>query len=72
MTTMEIEYLIEFWVVTKQYLDNKERQLVADHAINALVELGIDDNELNELAGVDSYMANAVRDHIDTSEDEDE
>lgn len=69
---MENEFLLEFWQIVKQYLSNKDKQLVADHVINSFVELGMDDNDLNDFSGIDSYMANAVRDHLDNNQDEDE
>ena len=65
------ELLVQFWTTVKEYISAKDRQLAADHVINELVELGITDQELQELA-VDRIMTNAISEHLDLTEtDED-
>lgn len=68
----DIEYLTTMWETVKEYIPAKDRQAAADHVINELVDLGLDDNDLKELA-VDKPMLNAIKEHIDiNSIDEDE
>jgi hypothetical protein len=65
------ELLVQFWTTVKEYISAKDRQLAADHVINELVELGITDQDLQELA-VDRIMTNAISEHLDLTEtDED-
>ena len=65
------ELLVQFWTTVKEYISVKDRQLAADHVINELVELGITDSDLQELA-IDRIMTNAIREHLDLAEtDED-
>lgn len=66
------ELLVAFWQTVKEYIPIKDRQSAADHVINELVELGIDDHDLEDLA-VDKSMLNAIKEHIQVKEkDEDE
>jgi hypothetical protein len=66
------EYLVALWQTVKEYIPTKDRQSAADHVINELVELGISDEELESLA-VDKPMLNAIKEHIEVAEtDEDD
>jgi hypothetical protein len=68
------ELLVAFWQTVKEYIPSKDRQTAADHVVNELVDLGIDDRDLEELA-VDKQMLNAIKEHVevkDRDEEEDE
>jgi hypothetical protein len=65
------QYLTTMWETVKEYISAKDRQSAADHVINELVDLGIDDSDLKDLA-VDKAMLNAIKEHIDVSDDEEE
>jgi hypothetical protein len=65
------EYLVAMWQTVKEYVPAKDRQSAADHIINELVELGIDDQELEDLA-VDKQMLNAIKEHIDVQDKDEE
>ena len=68
----DTEFLVAMWQTVKEYVPAKDRQSAADHVINELVELGLDDNDLEDLA-VDKAMLNAIKEHIDVKDkDEDE
>ena len=67
----DTEYLVTMWQTVKEYIPAKDRQSAADHIVNELVDLGIDDNDLKDLA-VDKAMLNAIKEHIDVSDDEEE
>ena len=67
-----IDYLITMWETVKEYVPSKDRQSAADHVINELVEIGIDDEDLEALA-VDKQMLAAIKEHIDVQDsDEDD
>jgi hypothetical protein len=65
------EYLVALWQTVKEYIPTKDRQSAADHVINELVEMGISDEDLESLA-VDKPMLNAIKEHIEVTEDNDE
>jgi hypothetical protein len=67
----DTEYLIAMWQTVKEYIPAKDRQSAADHVINELVELGIDDEGLEDLA-VDKAMLNAVKEHIEVKDKDEE
>ena len=65
------ELLVKFWQIVKEYVPAKDRQLAADHVVNELIDLGITDHDLQELA-VDRIMHAAIAEHLDVEEiDED-
>lgn len=68
----DTEFLVAMWQTVKEYVPAKDRQSAADHVINELVELGLDDNDLEDLA-VDKAMLNAIKEHIEVQDkDEDD
>jgi len=69
----DTEYLVAMWETVKEYIPTKDRQTAADHVVNELVELGIDDHDLKELA-VDKSMLSAIKEHVelDPEDEEDE
>ena len=68
----DTEYLVTMWQTVKEYIPAKDRQSAADHIVNELVDLGIDDRDLEDLA-VDKAMLNAIKEHIDVKDkDEDD
>jgi hypothetical protein len=69
----DTEYLVSMWETVKEYIPAKDRQTAADHIVNELVDLGIDDDDLKELA-VDKSMLSAIKEHVDfepTNEEDD-
>lgn len=67
-----IEYLITMWETVKEYVPSKDRQAAADHVINELIEIGIDDDDLEALA-VDKQMLTSIKEHIEVHDrDEDD
>jgi hypothetical protein len=65
------ELLVQFWQTVKEYISVKDRQVAADHVINELVELGITDHDLQELA-VDRIMHAAIAEHLDIEESDED
>ena len=65
------ELLVAFWQTVKEYIPAKDRQSAADHVINELVDLGIDDRDLEDLA-VDKAMLTAIKEHIQVKDKDEE
>jgi cytochrome c553 len=60
--SMEIDTLIEAYVVLKEYVPAKERQGAADSLMSIMVDL-LSDPDLKELAGVDSYLKRSYEEY---------
>ena len=65
------ELLVQFWQTVREYIPVKDRQIAADHVINELVDLGITDNDLQELA-IDRIMQAAIAEHVDLEESDED
>jgi hypothetical protein len=65
------ELLVQFWQTVREYIPVKDRQIAADHVINELVDLGITDNDLQELA-VDRIMQAAIAEHVELEESDED
>jgi hypothetical protein len=68
---MSGELLAIFWQTVREYIPAKDRQSAADHVVEELIEMGVSDQDLHELA-IDRPMQNAIKEHIDITDDEDE
>ena len=55
---MDAEVLSETWLILKEYI--KDKQQAADHLMNHLIDLGIDDEDIQELTASDSYLLKAA------------
>ena len=55
---MDSEVLTDTWTVLKEYI--KEKQSAADHWIGLLIDEGVQDEVILDLAAVDKYLAKAV------------
>lgn len=74
--SLEIDALIETYTVLKEYVPAKERQGAADTLMSVLVDV-LSDEDLKELASVDSYLKRSFEeyqtdDEEDNNEDYDE
>jgi hypothetical protein len=65
------EYLVLMWETAREYIPSKDRQAAADHIVNELVDLGIDDSDLEDLA-VDKIMFNAIKEHVEVTKSDDD
>lgn len=69
----EDETLVETWLILKEYI--KDKQQAADHWISVMIDNGLPEEVINELAGSDKYLKKAVEysDGLEEEEfDEDE
>jgi len=55
----ESDLILESWLVLSQYI--KDKQQAADHYINSLIDLGIDEQDLIKLAE-NKYLKNSLED----------
>jgi len=67
---MDSEILVDTWNILSLYI--KDKQHAADHWINELIDLGIDDETLEELANSDKYLGIAVDELSSTTGDDDD
>ena len=68
---MYSEVLTDTWTVLKEYI--KEKQSAADHWIGLLIDEGVQDEVILDLAAVDKYLAKAVEyNGIDLDEDDED
>ncbi len=68
---MDSEVLIDTWTVLKEYI--KEKQSAADHWIGLLIDEGVQDEVILDLAAVDKYLAKAVEyNGIELDEDDED
>jgi len=55
----ESDLILESWLVLSQYINDKQQ--AADHYINSLIDLGIDEQDLIKLAE-NKYLKNSLED----------
>lgn len=65
------ELLVKFWQILKEYVPVKDRQVAADHVVTELIDLGIADSDLQELAA-DRFMHAAIAEHLDIEESDED
>jgi hypothetical protein len=70
--SIEIDALIETYTVMKEYVVAKDRQAAADHVFSILMDSGVGEQDLRQLAGVDAYLGRASEEYLDPESGEDE
>lgn len=68
--SLEIDALIETYTVLKEYVPTKERQGAADTLMSVLVDV-LSDEDLKELASVDSYLKRSFEEYQTDDEEDD-
>lgn len=69
--SIEIDTLVETYTVLKEYIVPKERQGAADALMSVMVDM-LSDQDVKELAGVDSYLKRSYEEYSQDGEDEEE
>lgn len=67
--TIENDILSEVYSVLKQYIPQKDRQEASDNLMSILVDL-IDDKELKEFSGTDSYTKRSFDEYAGSYEED--
>jgi hypothetical protein len=71
--SIEIDALIDAYTIMKEYVPGKDRQAAADHVFSILNDSGVSEQDLKQLAGIDSYLKRASEEYLDPdAEDLDE
>lgn len=69
--SLDIDVLSEAYTVLKEYIPTKDRQAAADNLMSVLVDV-LNDNELKEFGGTDSYTKRSMEEYVDFDDDEDD
>jgi hypothetical protein len=71
---MDEDLIIELWDIFKEYVSDKNKEMVATHYVDFLLGKDVDISVLEGLMGYDSYLDTAIEEVIDqeSAEDEDE
>ncbi len=67
---MEIQMLIDMWGLMKAYVNVKERDIVANKFVDIALDNGVTDAELQELIGLDDELDEAVREMLETDDED--
>ena len=70
--SIELDALIDTYTTMKEYIPSKDRQAAADHVFSILSDSGVGEQDLRQLAGVDSYLGRASAEYLDPDEDAEE
>jgi hypothetical protein len=66
--SIEVDALIETYTTMKEYVPSKDRQAAADHVFSILLDSGVDESDLKQLGGVDSYLKRSAEEYLGEDE----
>ena len=72
MTQTEIELLVETWQKLSNYVPAKDRLDAAKAFVILLDEYGLDDQAQQEVKDVDDYLADAIDEYYQDTDDEED
>ena len=58
----EAELLVEVWCILKEYI--KDKQQAIDHLMSTIVDIGLSDETVEELKGIDKYLDKALEEYV--------
>lgn len=67
--SLDIEVIIDTYAILKEYIPSKDRQAAADNLMSNLVDC-LDDKELREFGGTDSYTKRSLEEYVDYDEED--
>lgn len=67
--SLDIDVLSEAYTVLKEYIPSKDRQAAADNLMSVLVDV-LNDKELKEFGGTDSYTKRSLEEYFDATDEE--
>ena len=74
--SLELDMLSEMWLTVKEYIPQKDRQMVADHVLAVVADHSITERDLKAFGSTDSYLRRALAEYLDEddadSHDEDD
>lgn len=70
--SVELDVLTETYLIMKEYVPTKDRQIAADQLVGNLVDMGIADPEFEKFCATDSYLKRAAEDYLDEDDSDDD
>jgi hypothetical protein len=67
--SIEVDVLVETYQTLKQYIAQKDRQEASDNLMSILVDM-LDDKELKEFSGTDSYTKRSFDEYAGNYEED--
>jgi hypothetical protein len=68
--SIDVEVLIETYTILKEYVPTKERQAASDTLMSMLAD-ALNEKELREFGGTDSYTKRSLEEYLDDDVEED-
>jgi len=62
----------DIWNILKEYISSKDQMIAAEHLATALMESGVSDDFIKELAECDDQMADVIAELYQEDSDDDE
>ena len=63
----EAELLTEVWCILREYI--KDKQQAIDHLMSTIVDIGLSDETVEELKGIDKYLDKALDEYVYVDDD---
>ena len=64
----EAELIAEVWCILKEYI--KDKQQAIDHLMSTIVDIGLSDETVEELKGIDKYLDKALEEYVYVDDDD--
>ena len=64
----EVELLSEVWGILKEYI--KDKQQAIDQLMSTIVDIGLSDETVEELKGIDKYLDKALEEYVYVDDDD--
>ena len=64
----EAELLTEVWCILREYI--KDKQQAIDHLMSTIVDIGLSDETVEELKGIDKYLDKALEEYVYVDDDD--
>ena len=61
--------LPDVWNILKEYISTKDLPTAAEHLVTEMIESGITEEEIKDLAACDSHMADAIEEHFEEEQE---
>jgi len=69
---MNEEHISDIWTMFKEYVDNKQIEIVAEKFVDLLADYGVSDETFKEVLGTDSALDDAIGYYLDTDNHDDD
>lgn len=69
---MDLDTIEVCWNILQQYIKNSDRSHAVSHLVGELLDSGLRDEDLKQLAQLDHHFSNAVSEHDDIDIDDED